>query len=337
LSFLLIILALCGSLSIAEAQQSAKVPRVGYLTLHGQSGRSNPGMRAFNQALGGLGYIEGKNFIAEYRSAELREDRLPDLAAELVRLKVDVILGEGNQVLLVLQKATRTIPIVMVTDGDSARWSSNITGVIVQPHDILGERLKLFKEAFPSISRVAVIGYVLGKKGGLKGEAQRELQVGSLGIELCQVAVRVADDLEAVKRCRADGLTNLRQPQVAIGLRNEILELAAKNRLPAIYAARAWVESGGLMAYGLRDADAMPIAASYVDKILKGAKPADLPVERNTKFELIINLQAAKQIGVTIPPQILKRADEVIDNFEAEGKGERRKKGRKQEGSRPDS
>ncbi len=214
----------------------------------------------------------------------------------------------------------------MVTDGDLSRWSSNITGVIVQSHDILGERLKLFKEAFPSISRVAVIGYVLGKKGGLKGEGSREDRVQSLGIGLCQVAVRVADDLQAVKRCRADGLTNLRQPQVAVGLRNEIFELVAKNRLPAIYATRSWVESGGLMSYGLRDRDVMPIAASYVDKILKGAKPADLPVERNMKFELVINLKAAEQIGVTIPPEVLMRADEVIDHFGNEGKGGKKKR-----------
>ena len=199
--------------------------------------------------------------------------------------------------------------------------------MLVQPKDVLRERLELFKETFPSISRVAVIGYVSGKRGALKGEGLREDQARSLGIELCDVTVRVADDLEAVKRCRADGLTVLRQPQVA-ALRSQILEQAAKDRLPAIYAARRWVELGGLMSFGLPDADAMPIAASYVDKILKGASPASLPIERNTKFELVINLTAAKQIGVTIPPKVLARADQVIDNSEKQRKTRKEKEGK---------
>ena len=310
------------SLYGAQAQQPAKMARIGILTPDSISSRADL-FETFRQGLRELGYIEGQNVAIEWRSAEGRSDRLPTLATELVSLKLDVILALTPAAVRAAKEASLTMPIVMVVGGDPiafglidsfARPGGNITGVTVQPQELSGKRMELLKEAAPKISRIAVFS-----NPDLPGLGLRfpELQVEarSWGITLQSMEVRNPNELvsafEAAARERSDALL-MPQPGFSNVHRKRLVEFAAKNRLPAMYPESTSVEAGGLMSYGADLADSYRRVAVYVDKILKGAKPAELPVEQPKKFEFVINLQAAKQIGLTIPPNVLARADRVI-------------------------
>ena len=307
---------------IAEAQQPKKVPRIGWLLFGSPSSANTARNEAFRQGLRDLGYIEGQNLIIEYRYAEGKVDRLPDLAAELVRLKVDAIFAESTASVQAAKKATTTVPIVSVS-GDPvelglvaslARPGGNVTGLANFTSELAGKRLELLKEVVPRVSRVAVLWNPDAPSSTLRMR-ETEAAAPSLGIKLQPVDVREPNDFEhafaALKKDRADALFPLRSPLISSQVKR-IVELAAKNRVPGMYDASEFAEAGGLMSYGTMLDDLDRRAASYVDKILKGAKPADLPIEQPKKFELIINLKAAKQIGLTIPQSVLFRADKVI-------------------------
>jgi len=304
---------------LAQAQQPKKVPRIGYLGSVSSSDRID----AFRQGLRELGYVDGKNIIIEWKSAEGKLDRLPGLAADLVRLKVDVIVTAGGIATRPAKEATSRIPIVMTNEGDPvgtgfvaslARPGGNITGLATLRSELSGKRLELLKEIVPKLSRVAILGSSTNP-GNAELLKETELAAGAFGVKLQYLDVRGANDLETAFReagtGRADAILVLAGPVFSIR-RTEVIQLAIKSRLPAIYDRRDFGEAGGLMTYGASVADLDRRAATYVDKILKGAKPADLPVEQPTKFEFIINLKAAKQIGLTIPPNVLVRADRVI-------------------------
>jgi putative ABC transport system substrate-binding protein len=304
----------------AEAQQAKKVARVGDL-----SAASGPGPReeAFRKGLSELGYVEGTNIILEWRFAEGQEDRLATHAAELVRLKVDIIVTDGTRVTRAAKNATRTIPIVMASDADPiasgyvaslARPGGNITGLTNNNPDLSGKRLEVLKESIPGISRV---GIIWNPEVPTSVTAFKDAQIAAqpLRLQLQSFEIRGPDDYEgafqAAAKRRTKALTVL-SDSLMFANRARIVELAAKHRLPTMHTQSGWVEAGGLMSYGTYFPDMWRRAASYVDKILKGAKPADLPVEQPTKFELVINLKTAKQIGLTIPPNVLARADKVI-------------------------
>jgi putative tryptophan/tyrosine transport system substrate-binding protein len=320
--FWLLTTVLLTTVSLAEAQQPTKVPRIGVLAAPNPSFFSIR-FEAFRQGLRELGYLEGKNISIEYRYAEGKLDRLPHLAAELVHLKVDLILTAGESGALAAKNATGTIPVVFAVTEDAvesglvsslARPGVNVTGLTVLSAELGGKRLELLKESLPRVSRVAF----LWPSGGPRGKVpftEMEAAAKAFGIKLQSLPVRDFDDFqaafEAAKRDGAQALITTPSP-VMNTQRDRVLDFAAKNRLPAIYAAPEFVDAGGLMYYGPNYLDLFRRAATYVDKILKGAKPAGLPVEQPTKFELIINLRAAKQIGLTIPPNVLTRADKVI-------------------------
>ena len=322
----MILLALCSLLlapcSAAKAQQPGKVFRIGYLGGASTSAVSDR-IEAFRQGLRELGYIEGENLVIEWRPAEGKFDRLPALAAELVRLKVDVIVTGGPASTGAAKEATSTIPIVMAQDNDPvangfvaslARPGGNITGLATLSPEIGGKRLELLKEIVPKLSRVAVLGTSTDPANAqlLK---EVEFAAGALGVKLQYLDVLDPKDIETAFRDaskgRAEAVLALASP-VLISQRAQLADLAVKSRLPAIYYSTEYVEAGGLMTYGVNLNDVARRAATYVDKILKGAKPADLPVEQPKKFEFIINLKAAKQIGLTIPQSVLYRADRVI-------------------------
>jgi putative ABC transport system substrate-binding protein len=307
------------TVSLAEAQQPAKVPRIGYLTSGGQSTR----IEAFRQGLRELGYVEGKNIVIEYRSAEGKLDRVSALAAELVRLNVDVIVTAGLGATRPANEATNTIPIVMASDTDPvgngfvaslARPGGNITGLSTLSPELSGKRLELLKEIIPKLSRVAVLGTSTSASNA-QSLRETELAAGALAVKVQYLDVRAPKDTEtafrAASKGRADAVLLLGGPVLA-SQRTQFADLAVKSRLPAIYWRSDIVEAGGLMSYAVNFTDLDRRAATYVDKILKGRKPADLPAEQPKKFELIINLKAAKQIGLTIPPNLLARADKVI-------------------------
>jgi len=300
----------------ARAQQAKKVHRIGYLST--SSNPSSPS--AFRQGLRELGYVEGKNIIIEYPKAE---GNLAARAAELVRLKVDVIVTSGATNTRAAKEATTTIPIVFLQDPDPigngfvtslARPGGNITGLSSLIADLSGKRLELLKEVLPKLSRLAVFGNS-ANAGNATQLKETERAAGSLRVQLQYLDIRSAKDIETAFREaskeRADAVFILRGP-VLNAQRTLIAQHAVKSRLPAIYPQSNFVEAGGLMSYGTNIADLERRAATYVDKILKGAKPADLPVEQPMKFEFVINLKAAKQIGLTVPPNVLVRADKVI-------------------------
>ena len=306
----------------AEAQQPKEVPRIGYLTADSRSAGADVRAVAFRQGLRELGYVEGKNIIIEWRSAEGKLDRLHAFATELVRLKVDVIVTGGPTATRPVKEATTTIPIVMTQDSDPvgngfvaslARPGGNITGLSNLAQEISGKRLELLKEIVPKLSRVAVLG-MSTNPGNSLSLRETELAAGALGVQLQYLDIRDPKDIDAALRTaskgRADAVLVLNFPG---NISRVIPDLVVKHRLPAIYyASTIVVDRGGLMSYGASITDLDRRAATYVDKILKGAKPADLPVEQPTKFEFVINLRAAKQIGLTIPPNVLVRADRVI-------------------------
>jgi ABC-type uncharacterized transport system substrate-binding protein len=311
----LIVVALCIP---AEAQQPGKIPRIGLLRV---GSPPDPMVEAFREGLRNLGYIEGKSVVIEYRWAEGKPDRLPELAAELVRLKVDVIVPGGNNATRVAQKATSTIPIVMssttdpVADGlivSLARPGGNITGLATLLQDLGTKRLELIKEVVPKVSHFGLLYDPSGNPVELR-EAQGAAH--ALGVQLKILEVRSPNDFESAFEAAKTGSIGAMSAAASAFFyahRRRIVDLMAKNRLPAIYEHREFVEAGGLMSYGPPFRDMFRRAAAYVDKILKGTKPADLPVEQPMKFELVINLQTAKQIGLTIPPNVLARADRVI-------------------------
>ncbi|MGH7834916.1 MAG: ABC transporter substrate-binding protein [Candidatus Binatia bacterium] len=306
----------------AHAQQPTKMPRIGFLAVLPPSALS-AWTEAFRQGLRELGYVEAKNIVIEYRWAEGKIERLPDLATELVRLKVDVIVTAGPTATRAAKKATSTIPIVMGFDNDPvgsgfvaslARPGGNITGLSNFAPEMSGKRLELLKEIVPRLSRVAVLG-ASTQPGNAQMLKEAELAAGTFGVQLQYLDVQSPKDIESVFRAasnrRADAILMLSIPFV-LSHRTQLADLAVKSRLPTIYSQPENTEAGGLMYYGVNTPDLFRRAATYVDKILKGAKPADLPVEQPTKFEFIINLKAAKQIGLTIPPTVLARADRVI-------------------------
>jgi putative ABC transport system substrate-binding protein len=322
-------MALCAMLFAlsysATAQQPKKVPRVGYLSSL-DSARESARTGAIRLALRELGYVEGQNIAIEYRYGEVKGDRAPELAAELVRLKVDIIVvsGGGGWVQAV-KNATKTIPIVMMGAGpdpvkggliDSlARPGGNVTGVTNLNPDLGGKRLELLKEAVPKLARVAVLYDPANRASVIELKEVLPLAARALGVTVRSWEVRGADGFEkvfaALSKQRPDGLYVSGGPLVnANGKR--IAGLALKSRLPSMYVRREFVDAGGLMSYGADTADGYRLVAWYVDKILKGAKPADLPVQQPTKFEFVINLKVAKQIDLTIPPNVLARADRVI-------------------------
>ena len=308
----------------AGAQQAAKVYRLGLL---GGSPPNSPGGRraweGFFQGMRELGYIEGQNILVEGRFYGDHTERLPALAAELVRLKVDVIVAGAAPAPEAAQRATSTIPIVMAIHGDPvgsglvaslAKPGKNVTGVSTLGPELVGKRLQLLKEVIPGISRVAVLSNPTDTAQAL---LLREAQVAarSLKVRLQVLEARAPSDFagafSAMTKERARGVIILAS-SMFYAERIRIAELAARSRLPAIYGVKEYAEAGGLMAYGVNLGESFRRSATYVDKILKGAKPADLPVEQPTKFELVINLKAAKALGLTIPPSLLSRADEVI-------------------------
>jgi putative tryptophan/tyrosine transport system substrate-binding protein len=309
---------------LAEAQQPAKIPQIGFLS--GQSATQvADNTNAFRKGLGDLGYIEGKNIAIEYRWAEGKIERLPDLAAELVRRRVDVLVAAGGTPgIRAAKNATSTIPIVFAGLGTDpvelgfiaslARPGGNITGVGSGGPELYGKRLKLLKEAVLGLARVA---YLRNPDNPASRLTQEEIRAAAraLGLQIQTLEVRKANDLdaafEAATRAQARGLIVAQTPPITSEVKR-VVNLTAKSRLPAIYANKNWPDAGGLMSHSTDSTDVWRRAATYVDRILKGAKPADLPVEQPMKFEFVISLKTAKQIGLTIPPNVLARADKVI-------------------------
>ena len=314
-------LALTGA--VAQAQQPTKIPRIGFLDPSTASG-SAVLVDAFRQELHKLGWIEGKNIVIEYRFAEQKTERLPELAAELVRLKVDLIVVAGTAPALAAKRASTTIPLVMTNVGDPvtsgliaslARPGGNVTGLSSLSPELNTKRLEVLKDAVPKLARVGILW--LG--GGVATDLQlKELRPAAVALKLKLQEIETQVDAKGLE----SAFQTAKQKQVNAIMtistrpffaeRKRIVELAGKYRLPAIYPQKEFVDEGGLMSYGAEYDDLYRGAAVYVDKILKGAKPADLPVQQATKFEFVINLKAAKQIGLTIPVRVLERANKVI-------------------------
>jgi putative tryptophan/tyrosine transport system substrate-binding protein len=312
-----ILFALC---VFAEAQQPKKVPRLGFLSPTSDDSR----VEAFRQGLRELGYVEGQNIAIEYRWADGKFDRLPDLALELVRLKVDVVVAVVTQASLAAKMATGTIPVVMIGVSDPvgsglvvslARPGANITGTSSMTAEIIGKQLELIKETLPKISRVAALWNPANPIFQAIQRRETEVAARALGMQLQFVEARAPDEIDRafarVAKERMRALLVLNDP-VFTAQRKQIADLSARHRFPTVSGTREYTEVGGLMAYGPSFPDMYRRAAYYVDRILKGTKPADLPVEQPMKFEFIINLKTAKQIGITIPPNVLARADKVI-------------------------
>ena len=332
-----VVFVLCGA--VASAQQPKKIPRLGFLTASISTDNSAR-HDAFRQGLRELGYVEGKNIVIEWRFAAGKPDRQRAMAADLARLKVDVIVAVGTGDIRAAKEASATIPIVMVSGGDAvgsglvaslARPGGNITGLATLRPELSGKRIELLTEIVPRLSRVAVFA---SSSSADSDQLSKELEVaaGAFGVKLQSLDILTPKDFESAFRDAAKGRAQavlVRVPGPILTPRQkDVAELAVKNRIPAIYENSEEVEAGGLMSYGTNASDRYRRAATYVDKILKGAKPADLPVEQPTKFEFIINLKAAKQIGLTIPPNVLARADKVIKCIE-QGVGEQNNNGSK--------
>jgi putative ABC transport system substrate-binding protein len=306
----------------AETQQTAKIPRLGYFVLAPLSETPSPERAALLDGLRDLGWVEGKTIAIEYRSAKWHPELLDDLAEELVRMKVDIILAAGPDTLIRAAKhATATIPIVMLASGDPvgerfvaslARPGGNVTGVSLMVPELGSKRLELLKEVVPRVARVAVL-WSPASHGELR---VTQAAADKLGLTLKLMEVRNADDLArtfaVLEKERPDALTMLFDGLTS-GYRGLVSDFAKKHKLPTVFGAREFAEVGGLMSYAPVIAEGFHRGATYVDRILKGAKPADLPVEQPTKFELVINLKTAKALGLTIPPSVLARADQLIE------------------------
>jgi len=315
-----LVMVLLMPISLATAQQSGKVSRVGVLRA---GGPPDVTLELFLQGMRELGYVEGKNIHFEIRYAKGDQKRSAELAKDLVQLNVDALFTSGTRAILDLKQATKTIPIVMVSTSDPigtgmvaslARPGGNVTGMSLLASDLWPKRLELLKEISPTLSRAAMLWNK--SNAGMALEAKATLEVaGPLGVALQDRGMKDPSELESVfvllSKDRPDGILAL----MDLSLRTHqqrILEFLATNRLPAIFENKEWVEAGGLMSYGPSNADVLRRAASHMDKILKGTKPADLPVEQPMKFEMVINLKTALEIGLTIPPNVLARADRVI-------------------------
>jgi len=322
----LVAIFLLGAGAIVEAQQPGKIPQIGYLSRRGEATPTNPdpNANAFRRGLRDLGYVEGKNIVIHFRYAEGKTDRFPSMIAELLQLKVDILVSGTSQAIRVAKQATQTIPIVMAITGDPvadglinslARPGGNLTGLTRLTQDLSGKRLDLLKESVPKASRVGVLvdGSVQGSDDSFKlyEAAARvlKIQVQMLGTTGPNPALD--DAFQAASVGRSTAMVAI-YSAVFVRYAKQIADLAIKNRLPSMFEGSEFVDAGGLLSYSANDAENFRRAAIYVDKILKGARPADLPVEQPTKFEFIINLKAAKQIGLTIPPNVLARADKVI-------------------------
>jgi putative tryptophan/tyrosine transport system substrate-binding protein len=314
----ILLFAFCVSV---QAQEPKKIPRIGVLR---PGLAAAPNYEAFRQGLRELGYVEGQNVLLEFRDGEGKAERLPDLAAELVRLKVDVIVTSSTPAIQAVKQATVTIPIVMGFSGDPvgtglvaslAKPGGNITGLSDIGPEISGKQLELLKEAFPTISRVGFFLNPSNQSNRLRLKAA-EVTAGELKVQIQALEVQSTNDVEkailAISKGRAQALMTVRDPFAIYVNLKRIVEFTLENRLPTMHMDKEPVEAGGLMSYGPDVPDLFRRAATYVDKILKGTKPADLPVERPIKFEFVINLKTAKQIGVTIPPNVLARADKVF-------------------------
>jgi len=309
-----------------QAQQPPKIPRIGYVSGSGDPKAPGPLVEGFRQGLRDLGYVEGKNILVEYRyTVEGGVDRVPGLVTELVQLKVDVLVATSTSAIRAAKQATKTIPIVMVSPTDPvaagfvdslARPGGNITGVVRLSRELSGKRLELLKEAVPRISRIGVLWDGSAAPGPAIAFKEYEAAARSLKLEFQSLEVRGPHpDLDGAFQAAAKGRVNaliVVENSTVDRQSKRIVDFTIKNRLPSVWEGREFVEAGGLMSYSSDDPANYRRAATYVDKILKGAKPAELPVEQPTKFELVINLKTAKQIGLTIPPNMLARADKVI-------------------------
>jgi putative ABC transport system substrate-binding protein len=319
---LLLSIVVLGWGGLAGAQQPTKIPRIGYLALRSKPSPAtpDPGAEAFQQGLRELGYVEGKTLVVEHRYAEGSEERLKAYVAELLQLKVELIVTPGISVVRAVQQATKTVPIVMVVTVDPvatglveslARPGGNITGLTRLTSELSGKRLELFKEAVPALSLVGVLG-----DAGSTAIRGYEIAARQLKIQLQPLDVRnpqpdFATAFQMAAKLRVNGLVAVSGP-ITLSHRQRIAELLLKYRMPSMHERSEEVEAGGLMSYSALDSESFRRAALYVDKILKGAKPADLPVEQPMRFEFIVNLKTAKQIGVTIEPNVLVRANRVI-------------------------
>jgi ABC-type uncharacterized transport system substrate-binding protein len=308
----------------AEVQPAAKIPKIGILNV-GTAPATQHFFEAFKQGMRERGYVEGQHVVFERRTGENRRERISDGAAELVRIKVDVIVTATDEGIAAVKQQTQTIPIVMANSTDPvgtgfvaslARPRGNITGYSSMSPELSGKRLELLREVVPGLSRVAIL-WNPAIRGAVLDYKETEGAARSLHLQLQSVEVSRADDLDrafsAVTTGRAEALVVPAQNPVALANRSEIVRLAQRNRLPSIYGTREFADAGGLMAYGPNGADLWRHAATYVDKILKGTKPGDLPVEQPTKFELVINMKTAKDLGLSIPQTILLQADQVIE------------------------
>jgi putative ABC transport system substrate-binding protein len=325
LAFSLLLLGLCHS---AGAEQAVKIPRVGILFI---GGRDQPHLKAFKEGLRERGYVEGKNIVLEYRYAEGKNERLASLAAELVQLKPDLIVTTSGNSARAVTQATKTIPVVLTTGADPvksglaeslARPGRNVTGLSIIEEDLSGKRVELLKETFPNMTRMGYLWNPVAtsystadtSSGNLSyDEAQKAAH--SLGVQLISYEVRSLPEIEKafaeMPKARPHAILVVQSPLMTLNSKR-IVELALEHRLPGMYPSNQFAEEGGLIAYGPVIADLYRRAAAYVDKILKGAKPADLPIEQPTKFELVVNIKTAKQIGLVIPPNVLARADKLI-------------------------
>jgi ABC-type uncharacterized transport system substrate-binding protein len=311
------LLALC---ACAEGQQPAKIPRIGFLSPGGFPGNDFR-YEAFQQGLRDLGYVVGKNIAIEYRNAEGKLDRLPTLASELVSLKLDIIVTSTTPPIQAVKQATRTIPIVTISAdpvgtglvASLARPGGNITGFSVVGPEISTKQLELVQETLPKVKRVAFVWDPANQALALRFK-EVEIAARTLGLQIESLEVRTRNELESALESATSKRAGafIVPPPMAFAYRRQIVDFAARKRLPSMYEDSESVEAGGLMSYGANLSDLFRRAATYVDKILKGTKPADLPVEQPTKFEFVINLKTAKQIGLTIPPNVLARADRVI-------------------------
>ena len=322
---LLIFLALCLAIPRAAVAQQPVNTRIGYLAPVFPCTGLIPSLDAFRQGLRELGYVEGKNIAVECRSAGGKPDRLPELAIELVRLKVNVIVAAGGDLVArAAKQATQTIPIVMTNAADPvetgliaslARPGSNVTGLVTISPELSGKRLALLKEAFPKVDRVAVLTNPANPEQRVRLK-EIEVAAHALGLQLQVLEVREPSDFDlafsAITRARAHALLPLGDPLI-VSNRTRLVDFAATNRLPAMYHRMEFLDAGGLMVYGPNYDDLFRRAATFVDKILKGAKAGELPVEQPTKFELVINLKAAETLGLAIAPSVLARADKIIE------------------------
>jgi putative tryptophan/tyrosine transport system substrate-binding protein len=321
----LLISFIVGSIHFAEAQQPAKIPRIGYVSGTGNASNQGAYVEALRQGLRDLGYVEGKNILIEYRGAEANLNRLPEYIREFVQLKVDIIVAPIRQAILAAKEATSTIPIVMTTAADPvangmieslARPGGNITGIATLSQDLNGKRLELLTDVVPKLSRVAVLWTAADRTAtaiNLKEyeDAARAFRLQLQSLELQYEDPDIVGAFQKATKERVGALITITSG--ALFLRQkQIANLAIKNRLPTMFQGSTWVDAGGLMSYSTNEMDAFRRAATYVDKILKGAKPADLPVEQTTRYEMVINLKTASQIGLVIPPNVLARADRVV-------------------------